>query len=77
MLSNDTRITHKSNFPPHFRETVILSNFYKIPDETFSFCHLVQQELTHLPQCRIYGTINQASIDSDNGSSPIRHQAII
>ena len=32
--------------------------------------------LTHLPQCRIYVSVNWVSIVSDNGLSPIRHQAI-
>ena len=36
------------NFHPHFRETVILSNFYKIRDEKYSFCRLAQQELAAL-----------------------------
>ena len=29
------------------------------------------------PQCRIYTLVNRVSIGSDNGLSPIRHQAII
>ena len=29
------------------------------------------------PLCRIYTAVNRASIGSDNGLSPIRHQAII
>ena len=34
--------------------------------------------LTHLPQCHIYAaSVNQVSIGSDNGLSPIRRQAII
>ena len=33
--------------------------------------------LTHFPQCRIYASVNRVSICSDNGLSPIRHQAII
>ena len=37
MLSNDTQITPMLNFQPHFRETVILGNFYKIHDEKCSF----------------------------------------
>ena len=37
ILSNDTRITHISNFRQHFREIVILSNFYKMHDEKCRF----------------------------------------
>ena len=37
MLFNDTQITHKLNFHWQFRETVILSNFYKIHAEKCSF----------------------------------------
>ena len=33
--------------------------------------------LTHLPQCCIYTSVNWDSINSDNGLSPIRRQAII
>ena len=35
--------------------------------------------LTHLPiyKCRIYASMNQVSIGSDNGLSPGRHQGII
>ena len=33
MLSNDTQITPILKFHPYFRETVILSNFYKIIDD--------------------------------------------
>ena len=29
------------------------------------------------PNCRIYASVNRVSIGSDNGMSPIRHQAII
>ena len=45
MLLNYTQITRMFNFHPHFRETVILSNFYDIHDENAVFCHLAQQEL--------------------------------
>ena len=46
MLSNDTQVTPMLNFHPHFRETVILGNFYKIHDENCSFfCRLAKQEL--------------------------------
>ena len=34
-------------------------------------------ELSHLPYCHIYASVNQVSIGSDNGLSPIRRQAII
>ena len=34
-------------------------------------------ELTHLPLCRIYASVNWVSISSDNGLSPDRRQAII
>ena len=37
IVSNDTQITRMINFHPHFRETVILGNFYKIHDEKCSF----------------------------------------
>ena len=37
MLSNYTQITRMFNFHPHFRETVILGNFYKIHDEKMQF----------------------------------------
>ena len=37
MLLNDTQIAHISNFHPYFRETMILSNFYKIHDEKYIF----------------------------------------
>ena len=37
ILSNDTQITRKLNFHPHFCETVILGNFYEIHDEKYSF----------------------------------------
>ena len=41
-----TRELHISkNFHWHYRETVILSIFYQIHDEKYSFCRLVQQEL--------------------------------
>ena len=33
--------------------------------------------LTHLPQCCIYVSVNQVSIGSDNGLSPIQRQANI
>ena len=36
-LSSDTQITHLFNNHQHFSETVILSNFYKIHDEKYSF----------------------------------------
>ena len=35
------------------------------------------QPLAHLPQCRIYPSVNCASIGSDNGLSPVWRQAII
>ena len=35
ILSNDPQFTHVLNFHPHFRETVILSNLYKIHDEKY------------------------------------------
>ena len=38
-------------------------------------CNL-QSELIS-PWCQIYASENQVSIGSDNGLSPIRHQAII
>ena len=44
MLSNDTQNTRMLHFHPHFRETVILGNFYKIHDGKCSFCRLAQQE---------------------------------
>ena len=31
-------------------------------------------ELTHLPYCRIYASVNWVSIGSDNDLSPIQHQ---
>ena len=34
-------------------------------------------ELTHLPQCRIYTSVNWVCIGSGNGLSPVRRQAII
>ena len=37
MLLNDTQIAHISSFHPYCRETVILSNFYKIHDEKYIF----------------------------------------
>ena len=40
------------------------------------FCSVVG-ELTHLPYCRIYASVNWISIGSDNGLSPDRRQAII
>ena len=43
-------------------------------------CHVASighKVLTHLPYCRIYASENRISIGSDNGLSPIRHQAII
>ena len=43
-------------------------------------CHLLSlsaNELTHLPSCRIYASVEQVSIDSNNGLSPILRQAII
>ena len=45
MLSNDTQITRMLNFHSHFREIVILGNFYKIDAWKCSFCRLAQQEL--------------------------------
>ena len=33
--------------------------------------------LTPAPKCHIYGSVNWVSIGSDNGLSPIRHQAIV
>ena len=45
MFSNDTQITRMFNFHAHFRETVILGNFYEIRDEKCIFCRLAQQEL--------------------------------
>ena len=33
-------------------------------------------KLTHLPRCRIYASVNWVNIGSDNGLSPVRHQAI-
>ena len=39
---------------------------------------LLSYLLTHLPLVlHIYVSVNQVSIDSDNGLSPIRRQAII
>ena len=38
---------------------------------------LFSAQLTHLAQCRIYASVSRVSIGSDNGLSPIRHQAII
>ena len=35
-----------------------------------------RHSLTHLPQCRIYASLNWVSIGSDNGMSPVRRQAI-
>ena len=35
------------------------------------------QLLTHLPMCHIFASVNWVDIGSDNGLSPIRHQAII
>ena len=35
-----------------------------------------ESPLTHLPQCRIYASVNWVSIGSDNGLSPVQHQAI-
>ena len=38
----------------------------------------VDQNFSHLPLVlHIYSLVNQVSIDSDDGLSPIRHQAII
>ena len=41
----------------------------------------IQQFYAHVPYsspyCRIYASVDQVSIGSDNGLSPIRHQAII
>ena len=34
-------------------------------------------ELTHLPKCHMYAAVNQVSIGSNNGLSPIQCQAII
>ena len=46
MLSNDTQTTRILNFHPHFRETVILSNFYKFMTKNAGFFYrLAQQEL--------------------------------
>ena len=35
----------------------------------------VANELTHLPQCRIYVSVNWVSIGSGNGLLPVWHQA--
>ena len=37
---------------------------------------LLAVELTHLPLCRIYASVNWVSIGSGNGLSPVRRQAI-
>ena len=36
----------------------------------------VQLPLTHPPLCCIYASVSRVSIGSDNGLSPVRHQAI-
>ena len=41
------------------------------------FFSIIKHWLTHLPQRRIYASVNPISIGSDNGLSPIRHHAII
>ena len=45
MLFNDTQIAHIFNFHPYCHETVILSNFYKIHDEKYSFLLFGTKEL--------------------------------
>ena len=41
-------------------------------------CYLSgNSKLTHPPICCIYALVNRVSIGSDNGLSPVRHQAII
>ena len=35
-----------------------------------------RRHLTHLPECRIYASVNWVSIDSGNGLSPVYCQAI-
>ena len=52
-------------------------------DFKHQFTHILSESmstnkaLTHLPQCRIYASVNQVSIGTDNGSSPFQCQAII
>ena len=47
-------------------------------DSTFLLfsCGFLLENLTHLPWCRIYLSVNWISIGSGNGLSPIRRQAI-
>ena len=49
----------------------------KITDASNHLASLGHNELTLLPYCRIYASVNQVNIGSDNGLSPGRPQAII
>ena len=35
------------------------------------------KQLTHLPQCHIYASVNWVSVGSDNGLAPGRREAIV
>ena len=65
-------------FPEEFHCTKLVNDkFSNQPFNVMFYTITWLTRLTHLPQCRIYGSLDRVSIGSDNGLSPIRHQAII
>ena len=58
------KLIHVSKMGPRCACVVIMVGF-------------VKQEVKSLPYYHIYASMNRVSIGSDNGLSPIRHQAII
>ena len=60
----------------------MVSNAENVPfDDVIMIVHVYSRSdcfmLTHLTKCHIYASVNPIITDSDDGLSPIRHQAII